>query len=217
MTTIGSDEDSEDIDNELRSHSYCNRFRTCWLWRKFISAHSAMVAPIENVESKRPPERVLAAGNWQLEVKPSPGMGLGVFAVSKMPAGTFLGCYSGEILTEEEVDARPESAYLWEVGEGSGWYIDADNETGDWTRYMNHISDHPNVEPFDYPDAPATSHTVVCADGQRRPIQVAPGPRLEFWTVREIAPGEELRYDYGDAYLESLKEELALVGKRVVA
>jgi SET domain-containing protein len=77
-----------------------------------------------------------AVASGQLtEVKPSPLHGFGLFAVRHIPADTFLGCYAGPIVYDEEDDGE---YVLWVLEEdGTGYGIDGRNEL----RYVNHHAD----------------------------------------------------------------------------
>ena len=109
------------------------------------------------------------------EVRPSPLHGFGGFAVRWIRSGTRVAEYVGERLTDEDVEARygddngdPAHTFLFRVGENA--YVDAARH-GNESRFINHSCD-PNCE-----------SDVV--DG-----------RVYITAIRDIAPGEELTYDY---------------------
>ena len=114
-------------------------------------------------------------------VRRSPIQGKGAFATQFIPAGTRLIEYTGERLTPAAAEARyPESAesrgerhhtYLFAIDEPEEVVIDA-AVGGNAARFINHSCD-PNCD-------------AVVEDG-----------RIWIETIRDVAPGEELAYDYG--------------------
>ncbi len=142
-------------------------------------------------------------------IQPSPGKGLGVFATRVIPTGTTVGSYTGEILTQRDVDARygtPEQRAAAWGAEDELWseqrrkrgvsmsgdyvfrvdddiFVDAEDETcgATWTRYLNH-SPEPNLQVRSLPRG---------LDGT---------PHVWFFTLRDVQPGEELFWDYGGEY-----------------
>jgi SET domain-containing protein len=112
------------------------------------------------------------------EVRRSPRHGKGVFAVRRIAAGTMVVEYTGELISEAEGERRyptlpdgieeAEHTYLLTLDEHR--VIDA-NVGGNAARYINH-SCEPNCEPIPFGD-----HMWIVA-------------------IRDIAPGEELAYDY---------------------
>lgn len=112
------------------------------------------------------------------EVRESAIQGRGVFAARRIPKGTWIVQYTGEIITHEESDRRYDDAgmerhhtFLFILDEHE--CIDAAVGGSD-ARYINH-SCEPNCE------------AVLEADDR------------EIWivAVRDIRKGEELTYDYG--------------------
>jgi SET domain-containing protein len=123
------------------------------------------------------------------EIRASPMQGLGAFATRRIAAGTRLIEYTGERLTPAESDARyPEVA-----GERHHTFLFAiDDEividaavNGNEARFINHSCD-PNCD-------------AIVDDG-----------RIWIETIRDIASGEELAYDY--AYV--LEERHSPAAKR---
>jgi uncharacterized protein len=109
------------------------------------------------------------------EIRQSSIEGRGVFATCTIPRGTCIGEYSGEYLTEDEVNRRYDDAtavrastFLFQVTDSL--YIDAEREGGEM-RYMNHSCD-PNCE------------TEVV------------DTRVVIRAIKTIPAGEELTYDY---------------------
>lgn len=110
------------------------------------------------------------------EIRASPIQGAGAFATEKIPSGTRLIEYAGQRLTPAESDARypddDEAArhhtYLFAIDDDV--VIDA-AVNGNEARFINHSCD-PNCD-------------AVIDDG-----------RIWIETIRDLAPGEELSYDY---------------------
>ena len=109
------------------------------------------------------------------EIRPSPIQGFGAFATRAIPAGTRLIEYTGQRISSAESDARyPDVAderhhtFLFAIDDDV--VIDAAVD-GNEARFINHSCD-PNCD-------------AVIDDG-----------RIFIETVRDIAPGEELAYDY---------------------
>ena len=148
-----------------------------------------------------------------LELQAFAGKGLGVVTTTVISAGTTVGDYTGEILSVAQTDRlyTPSNAHLqtetdraWtrsrmERGQTlTGTYlygvatdpithvttlfVDAEDEyVSSWTRFLNHDR-QPNLRPKSLPAG---------LSGQ---------PRIWFVAERDILPGEELTYDYGDNY-----------------
>jgi uncharacterized protein len=109
------------------------------------------------------------------EIRQSPMQGLGAFATRPIPAGVRLIEYAGERLTPGAADAR----YPDVEGERHHTFLFAIDDdvvidaavNGNAARFINHSCD-PNCD-------------AVVEDG-----------RIWIETIRDIAPGEELAYDY---------------------
>jgi SET domain-containing protein len=123
------------------------------------------------------------------EIRPSPMQGLGAFAIRAIAAGVRLIEYAGERLTPAHADVR----YPDVEGERHHTYLFAIDDDvvidaavgGNEARWINH-SCEPNCD-------------AVIDEG-----------RIWIETIREIAPGEELAYDY--AYI--LEERHSPAAKR---
>jgi SET domain-containing protein len=109
------------------------------------------------------------------EMRPSPMQGLGAFATRRIPAGTRLIEYAGQRLTPAEADARyPDGVderhhtYLFAIDDDI--VIDAAVDGND-ARFINHSCD-PNCD------------------------AIIDDSRIWIETIRDIACGEELAYDY---------------------
>lgn len=209
------DEDGESSGEEPPPASCWVLLKRNWAWRKLMSWNNVYLQPIESCNSKSTPETFATLSGVQVVVKPSPGCGRGAFAVSKILANQFVDIYVGDLMNKEECENGGDSAYLWEVSDE--WYIDGGGSNYNWTRYMNHADESKaNVEPFPYVDGHNVVHNVISADGVVRKVSMPNAPRVEMWTTREVQPGEELRFDYGEDYAQQLKEDLKLVGRELV-
>jgi len=112
---------------------------------------------------------------YPFEIRASSIQGLGAFATRRIPKGTRLIEYAGERLTPAEADAR----YPDVDGERHHTFLFAIDDdvvidaavNGNEARFINH-SCEPNCD-------------AVVDDG-----------RIWIETIRDIAPGEELAYDY---------------------
>lgn len=127
----------------------------------------------------------LAAG--LVEVRDAgPGKGKGLFAAAPLDDGTWIGDYTGEVLTEDQFHARyPKQDADYVLTANLNYHIDArDPVSSGHMRFANHSS----VEP-----AENTIFTVVRKRKQRH-------KDIKFFTTRAVAIGEELLYDYGDDY-----------------
>ena len=122
-----------------------------------------------------PRKSVSLKASFPFESRESPMQGLGAFATSAIPADTRLIEYAGQRLTPDEAEARyPDvegerhHTFLFAIDDDV--VIDAAFE-GNEARFINHSCD-PNCD-------------AVIEDG-----------RIWIETIREVAPGEELAYDY---------------------
>lgn len=112
-------------------------------------------------------------GDFELAVKRA-SAGLGLFAVSPIPKGACVIEYTGTPMTNEERNAS-NSRYLFEIN--SKLTIDG-SPRWNTARYINH-SCKPNCE-----------------------VEIAKG-RVWIFARRNIKPGEELGYDYGEEYVSA--------------
>jgi len=143
--------------------------------------------------------------------KASEEKGLGVFATTKIPLGTFLGKYDGEILEYPQVQRRywntgdkNEEDLLWEdsrtrrgqgvtghylFGMPNGSYVDAeDADVSSWPRFLNHAdegSEGCNVKYF---------HKAETGD------EIDDYPLM--FTIEDIDVGEEMCFDYGKYFFD---------------
>ena len=124
--------------------------------------------------------RMAMRAELPVNVRPSPGKGMGAFAMGAIPQGTYVTSYRGEYLTPAQVTERfqdlAKSEYLFALGDV---VIDA-SESDHASRFFNH-EEHGSLMA-----APAAED-----DSQLR---------IDFYSTREIASGEELTFDYGVEY-----------------
>jgi SET domain-containing protein len=104
--------------------------------------------------------------------------GLGLFATKPIGRGVYIATYRGRRISTEEADRREARGgrYMFELN--SQWTIDG-SPRWNVARYINH-SCRPNAKPA----------------GRKRGIVIV--------ALRRIEPGEEITYDYGREYLDSI-------------
>ncbi|XP_052397671.1 histone-lysine N-methyltransferase SETD5-like isoform X7 [Carassius gibelio] len=112
--------------------------------------------------------------------------GRGVFASMSIDKGCFILEYRGELLSQEESQTRQnrynetENTFLFEFDwNGRQWCIDASKEDGSLGRLVNDNNKTPNCKV--------------------KKISVEGKPHLCLFSVKAIASGEELTYNYGDS------------------
>ena len=129
-----------------------------------------------------------------VEIREAPGKGEGLFASRRIKEGCFIMDYLGEEMSAEELDERYENLlearYALELTGPLGLnptFIDAVSpEKSNLGRYINHCS------------------RPTC----RKVRQRFPDRRLRFFAARDIDPGEELTFDYGESYWIGRENEL---------
>lgn len=109
----------------------------------------------------------------ELEVKKGTS-GLGLFAKSPIKKGQIIIEYKGPLLTDEEMEKKG-GQYLFALGKD--WTIDGSSRDN-IARYINHWCVQTNCEPIQY------------------------AKRIKIRATRNIKPGEELRYDYGEEFYD---------------
>jgi len=106
--------------------------------------------------------------------------GLGVFAAQAASCGDLVGEYVGELVATAEGHRRgitydaQQLRYLYSASEAV--IVDA-THVGSRTKFINHSSRSPNVQP--------------------RLLSIAGDIRVAFFAARPLAVGEELFFDYG--------------------
>jgi hypothetical protein len=114
-------------------------------------------------------------GKYKFAIKRT-AHGLGLFTLEPIPKGKRIIEYTGPLVTDEEVDRRPNGKYFF--GVNSKWTIDG-TPRSNTARYINH-SCRPNSE------------------------AIITGRRVWIWSRRNIKAGEELSYHYGKEYFDSM-------------
>ena len=109
--------------------------------------------------------------------------GLGLVAVDQIPKGTRIIEYFGPFLPNDEVERRRGKYFF---GVNSKWSVDG-SPRNNIARYINH-SCRPNSQ-----------------------ARISKGNRIWIWASKDIQPGEEITYDYGDEYFEGV---IKLIGCR---
>ena len=102
--------------------------------------------------------------------------GLGLVALKRIPKGKRIVEYFGPLITNEEVE-RKNGLYFF--GVNNRWSIDG-SARHNLARYINH-SCKPNAE------------AIVSQRG-----------RVWIFAMKNIKPGEEITYDYGEEYFEGV-------------
>jgi SET domain-containing protein len=117
----------------------------------------------------------ITKGKFKFAVKRT-AHGLGLFTLEPIPRGKRIIEYTGPLVTDEYVDKRPDGKYFF--GVNSKWTIDG-TPRSNTARYINH-SCRPNCE------------------------AIISGRRVWIWSKRAIKAGEELSYNYGKDYFDTL-------------
>lgn len=113
-------------------------------------------------------------------------IGYGAFTESDIPAGAYVGEYTGTVRKRKWfVDRRNDYCFEYTIGDWiyNPFIIDAKAQ-GNFTRFINH-SDRPNLEPLS-----------VYADGVMH---------IVFIAQKLIQKGTELSYHYGDSFWKKRK------------
>ena len=117
--------------------------------------------------------------------------GAGLFATCKVPRGTYLFDYTGELLNQLEYNARYPSRVsdytaALRAPDGTMSFVDGRDELlGTPSRWMNHNDKQPNVGRRSY----------FPRDGSP--------PRILMYALRELHAGDELEWDYGKGYWDA--------------
>jgi len=106
----------------------------------------------------------------------SHGRGLGLFATEPIGKGQFVIEYKGKKIPNKIADTLG-TKYLFEIDDK--WTIDgSDKRWGNGAKYINHSCD-PNCE-----------------------TEIDEDDRIIITAMRDVTPGEELTYDYGEEYFD---------------
>ena len=130
---------------------------------------------------KRKPVTWTAA---EFEVGPStiPGANLGLFARTRIRVGDTIGFYTGKVITEQEYENGRFSGSRYILWVARTHIIVGEGAKANYTRYLNHSS-RPN--------------TVLVVSTRWKTAR--------FEATRTIRPGDEIFFDYGEYYWNSLE------------
>ena len=141
----------------------------------------------------------LKEGSGGVIIRPSPGKGRGAFfdGVRPIKRGRIVGEYRGDVLSYKDLTLRyppvngtiAKNDYLLEIRPDS-LFIDASDESSsrtNWARYINHSSKSPNL--------------VLELNALHKIAW--------FESSRQISPGDELLFDYGEKYWDGYESMLA--------
>ncbi|XP_078681036.1 N-lysine methyltransferase KMT5A-A-like [Branchiostoma floridae x Branchiostoma belcheri] len=138
-------------------------------------------------------QQILGNVEEGMEVVDIEGKGRGVVATKAFGRGDFVVEYAGDLIDTKTAKDR-EAKYAEDPSTGCYMYyfkyknntycVDATAESGRLGRLINHSAKHKNL--------------------MTRSISAGGLPRLILVAARDIQPGEELQYDYGDRSKESL-------------
>ena len=119
------------------------------------------------------------ADDFEIRTSTIEGAGMGLFARHAIGEEDTIGYYTGEVITEKEFHDpdRPFSAYVMWVTKD--YILVGEGPKANYTRYINH-DDEPNA------------FLVVSSRWKT----------ARFQALRDIEPGEEIFFDYGDDYWE---------------
>ncbi len=130
-------------------------------------------------------------------VRESPGKGKGVFALRALSAEV-RGRYTGNLWSKSEHDrlcADGSASYEYAASLGARWVLDAGtNSRGGWAHMVNHSRRKANVQAC-----------VSNLPGWTSDCSFMPTAPVVLWVeaTRDIAAGEELMSDYGNAYWDA--------------
>ena len=119
------------------------------------------------------------AEDFEIRTSTIEGAGMGLFARHAISEKDTIGYYTGEVITEKEFHDpnRPFSAYVMWVTKDH--ILVGEGPKANYTRYINH-NDEPNA------------FLVVSSRWKT----------ARFQALRDIEPGEEIFFNYGDDYWE---------------
>ncbi|XP_073696004.1 histone-lysine N-methyltransferase EHMT1a isoform X3 [Garra rufa] len=126
----------------------------------------------------------------RLQVFRTERMGWGVRTLQDIPEGAFVCEFAGEIISDGEANVRENDSYMFNLDNkvGEVYCIDA-QFYGNVSRFMNHL-----CEPNLFPVRVFTKH------------QDMRFPRIALYASKAIQAGDELGFDYGDAYWQIKKK-----------
>lgn len=153
----------------------CNRMCNCWTYCKNRVVQKGMQYPLQLYRTRR--------------------KGWGVRSLAKIPRGSFVCEYTGELISDSEADARDDDSYLFDLdckessNENELFCIDA-KYFGNISRFINH-----SCEPNIFPLRVFVNHTDIRF------------PRIAFFAIEDIDVHEEICFNYGDKFWSVKKKE----------
>jgi hypothetical protein len=126
-----------------------------------------------------PKPKKWTADDFEIRTSTIEGAGMGLFAKHAIGEEDTIGYYTGEVITEKEFNDpnRPFSAYVMWVCRSH--IIVGEGPKANYTRYINH-DDEPNA--------------FLVVSGRWKTAR--------FEALRNIEPGEEIFFNYGEDYWE---------------
>ena len=132
---------------------------------------------------KKRPKKPLADRRFRRQTGPfrigKAKTGLGMFAEELIRKGDFIIEYQGPLVHNDDIDSVA-NKYLFELN--SRWTIDG-SDRRNTARYINH-SCKPNAAPYDVKGL------------------------MKIYAEKTIRPGEEITYDYGKEYFDSILADI---------
>ncbi|CAL1281226.1 unnamed protein product [Larinioides sclopetarius] len=190
-----TNKDRSDVSKKKKNKKQQQQIRNSLL-TDFFPVRRSCRKPLPKVlkeKHKEIEDAILSGKEEGFEVKEFPDKGRGVVTLKALKRGDFVLEYYGELIDYEEA-LRRESVYATKENTGCYMYyfkssdkrycIDATKESGRLGRLINH-SKKGNLK--------------------TQSIYLKENPHLAFFACRDIEPGEELCYDYGDRSKQSLK------------
>lgn len=133
--------------------------------------------------------------------------GWGVRADEPIEPGTFIGVYSGELITARDSTFRQDDTYLFNLSDSATLQVDESSDQyvcdakfyGNFTRFINHSCE---------PNLVGTRDFSECPDDRF--------PYIAFYTNQKIAKHSELTLNYGDNYwlVKSKRDEIYCLCKQ---
>lgn len=126
-----------------------------------------------------------------------PGAGKGLFATEDIKAGEHIGFYTGKVLNDYQANRKPYVDSLYLVYVCKDYWINGEGRLANYTRYINH----------------------ACKKCNSRLVTSTRWKTARIEAVRPIKAGEEIFFDYGDEYWETLgiKPKEPLIKRRARA
>lgn len=116
--------------------------------------------------------------DFEIRKSTIPGAGLGLFSKMAIRKGDTIGPYTGKILTDAQANRAPYVNSLYLVWVCKDCWIYGEPPYANYTRYINHDDRRPNAE--------------LITSSRWKKARIA--------ALRNIRPGEEIFFDYGESY-----------------